>query len=308
LTTVTPMKRKAGGHFGGGAKGAIAEPPQKVGADGRKLGPDRSDDPQQATNPNQTKRPSREDFTAGIKHFVPNKIRLAGQKEYLDNNPCLLIVPVMDLDTMKGWNGGGYKAIVLAGTAGEKDSMADICATTRMLKVGPIAAPHEVETARALLANVVRAMAHSLEHRFSPTSRVELRLTFLQEQELARLRKDLPNRFGGGVLVPRAAVVHQRVGWGRPPPRRVRMVEFASIASSSEGHPAPDPLLLAVRAAVNWSARHNQRLLAAAEPQDDDGDDDGDSDADLDRLAEEEFLEWRETEQEREREEWRDPT
>ena len=87
---------------------------------------------------------------------------------------------------MKGWNGEGYKAIVMAGVAGEEhDSIADICAAIRMLKVGPVAEPREVEMARALLEKVVRGMAHSLVHRFSSECRVELRLNFLQEQELA---------------------------------------------------------------------------------------------------------------------------
>ena len=41
--------------------------------------------------------------------------------------------------------------------------------------------------------------------------------------------------------------------------------------------------LLAVRAAVNWSWRNNQKLLASGEPEEED---------ELDVLALEEFLEW----------------
>jgi hypothetical protein len=69
---------------------------------------------------------------------------------------------------------------------------------------------------------------------------------------------------------------------------KVRIVEFADV-SDEQRHPAPDPLLLAVRAAATWSWRHNQRLKAAAEPQEekDDGEDE------LSILAEEQFLEWR---------------
>jgi hypothetical protein len=36
--------------------------------------------------------------------------------------------------------------------------------------------------------------------------------------------------------------------------------------------PAPDPLLLAVKAALNWSAFHEQHLMAAAEQDDSDSD------------------------------------
>lgn len=34
-------------------------------------------------------------------------------------------------------------------------------------------------------------------------------------------------------------------------------------------HPAPDPLLLAVKAAVVWSTRHRQQLLPSGEVEDD---------------------------------------
>jgi hypothetical protein len=57
---------------------------------------------------------------------------------------------------------------------------------------------------------------------------------------------------------------------------------------------------------VNWSARNNQRLLAAAEPEEED--DYGDPDVELDRMAEEKFLQWREEQQKRERVECRNPS
>ena len=67
---------------------------------------------------------------------------------------------------------------------------------------------------------------------------------------------------------------------------KVRMVTFHDV-SDADHHPAPDPLLLAVKAATIWSRRKNQPLKAAAEPQEDDDDDE------LSVLAEEQFLERR---------------
>ena len=46
----------------------------------------------------------------GIKHLVSNRIRLDNQARYLDNAPCILIVPVMSLEAMKNWNGDKYDA------------------------------------------------------------------------------------------------------------------------------------------------------------------------------------------------------
>ena len=66
---------------------------------------------------------------------------------------------------------------------------------------------------------------------------------------------------------------------------KVRIVEFANVGDEQQ-HPAPDPLLLTVRAAAAWSWRHGQRLKAAADPQEEERDE-------LSILAEEEFLEYR---------------
>jgi hypothetical protein len=38
--------------------------------------------------------------------------------------------------------------------------------------------------------------------------------------------------------------------------------------NDGNSHPPPDPLLLAAKAAVNWSVRHHQRLAASGEEDD----------------------------------------
>ena len=72
----------------------------------------------------------------------------------------------------------------------------------------------------------------------------------------------------------------------------VRKVSFVdqSWDGDANKHPAPDPILLASRAAVIFSARHNQRLAASAAPQEDDEE----HWTELDQLAAEEYLELRE--------------
>jgi hypothetical protein len=51
------------------------------------------------------------------------------------------------------------------------------------------------------------------------------------------------------------------------------------------GHPAPDPMLLTVKAAINWSWRHGQKLLEGGELFDEEP-------SELSVLAEEQYLEW----------------
>jgi hypothetical protein len=63
----------------------------------------------------------------------------------------------------------------------------------------------------------------------------------------------------------------------------VRFAGHALNASNNSTHPAPDPLILAAKAAVVWSTRLEFRLAASAEPQDDGW-------TDLDELAAEQYL------------------
>lgn len=50
----------------------------------------------------------------------------------------------------------------------------------------------------------------------------------------------------------------------------LRKITFAPAFGSdgNNGHPAPDPLLLVLKAAVNWSWFHGQKLLLAGERKD----------------------------------------
>ncbi len=52
----------------------------------------------------------------------------------------------------------------------------------------------------------------------------------------------------------------------------VRKVTFGPVGDTTL-HPAPDPLLLTVKAAVVWSTRHRQQLLGSDEVEDDTTDD-----------------------------------
>jgi hypothetical protein len=81
----------------------------------------------------------------------------------------------------------------------------------------------------------------------------------------------------GGVVLPFAAA--------RTLLPRVRLVQFYDHAAT-EGHPAPDPVLLAAKTARNWCQTHGQLLKAVAEPE-------VDSEDELDDLALEQYLEWR---------------
>jgi hypothetical protein len=210
----------------------------------------------------------------GLKHLVSNKIRLASQKDYFDDRPCVLIVPVIDLATMKGWNGEGYKAIILVGDYdnGGDDrfsptsaTVQTVCSHITMSEPKAVADAEQIERARLLLEQVILGMAYSLKNR---SGSWDTRLGESAKTTLAKLRTAFEGAVAkdGGVAVP------------APPPMeskshlRVRLVTFGRADIPDNKHPAPDPLLLAVRSAVNWSRRHGQQLLSRDEHPDIDDD------------------------------------
>jgi hypothetical protein len=212
----------------------------------------------------------------GIKHSVSNKIRLACQFDFFDQNPCVLIIPILDLDEMKRWNGEGYNAIVMCGSIEDESVLpsviiraSKVCQRIGMIERGPIASDAQIEKARQLLERVLLGMAHSLLHR-----EIWNRLP-----EAENLRRSFRSTTGiKKLLVPDAIASTENL--------KVRVVTFSNCdapADARADHPAPDPLLLSVKAAINWSRRHHQGLRAAGErPEEED---------ELDVLAGELFLE-----------------
>lgn len=130
--------------------------------------------------------------STGLKHLVSNKIRLSGHDVYFDRNPCVLIVPVLTLQQVVEWQGGGYQAIVMAGAIDEQivqhtrnqsvslepitlqEVNGGICMSLEDKKIPhEIANENHVRLARELLLGVVNGMAYSLIHRLAQTSQFE---------------------------------------------------------------------------------------------------------------------------------------
>jgi len=55
----------------------------------------------------------------GIKHLVTNKARIFGHADFVDRDPCLLLVPILTLKKAVDWDGSDCEAIVVIdGTEG----------------------------------------------------------------------------------------------------------------------------------------------------------------------------------------------
>ena len=233
--------------------------------------------------------------STGIKHLVANKIRLADQADYFDKNPCVLIAPVMTPQEMLDWKGGGYSAIVMAGGISKRiekktrnltvklkeTPIADVCSCigmSSMVKGVPhkTANKDQVDMARELLHGVVTGMAYSLRQRLKRMDK------YFDKKKHQQKKKNLENLLEDFKKGTKRGIVHpSRKTYTKP----VRLVHFSSHSETS-GHPAPDPLLLAVRAAITWSWRQGQKLLVESKEYDDDDVDE------LDQLGMEEFLEY----------------
>lgn len=219
----------------------------------------------------------REDQT-GLKHFVCNRLRLFNQV-YYDTKPLLFIIPVMSVDEAKAWDGQAYPAIVIAGGADTRK----IYKRIEMTEVGTTAICRQVEKARSLLSQAVQGLFYSLKYR---QEIVERGMNADSRDMLRELRHKFKTSKSISVPSPLMGPTSLDATYNPNAPTLVRLIEFADHGDE-QGHPAPDPLLLAFRAAINWSCQNDQDLLkAAAEPPE--------LEDDLYRQAEVDFLAARE--------------
>ena len=197
----------------------------------------------------------------GIKHFSTNRIRLVDQKTYFDDYPCVIIVPILSVEEVRSWNGGGYDAIVLAGDWEQENIDAatvymDIRASHNMLQGNNLvesclASEEQCITACHLLKQMILSVCDSAKG--STHLHVDLRNNEKYDEwngyvsQLHDAPVPIINRWKNGNAV-----------------MKVRKVAF------SAGNPAPDPILLLAKATSNWLKRHQIEILPACGDADSD--------------------------------------
>jgi len=236
---------------------------------------------------------------SGYKHMICNKMRLAGQGAFFDRKPCLIVVPLLSLEQIKNWSGEGYHAIAMISDGGDQQkrvNLQDAAGSLGFQDKGKMADEKEIRLAGKVLSTTIGALAYSLV-KTAPSSDAassdkNFLLTEKHLKKLTELRNTFQSKFGEGVVVPTATISDQvatseeQVSDVKKP---VRKVSFDSVKTDHpKGHPAPDPLILIVKAAVNWSRFHGQPVLAGGEVSSDDEEDD-----DLSLQAMQDYLEAR---------------
>jgi hypothetical protein len=194
----------------------------------------------------------------GMKHMLSNKVRLPLQGTYFDRSPCFFIVPCLPLAAVKAWNGGSYSAIVLAGSWDGIEAC-NVYRDVMPRRALSLASVDQVNIARELLTDTVLALAYSFHHRRERMTDGANPETITALHHLADIYKPAgPN--GEGIIVP-VKLQHDL------PDMRIGLIKY--VAHDGEpGHPAPDPMLLVIKAAINWSWRNNQKMMVEGEPED----------------------------------------
>jgi hypothetical protein len=202
--------------------------------------------------------------SSGLRYSPYNLVSLPnGHKDYFDNNPALVVVPILELERgVKDWVAGReYWVMCIAGHCAENDATdeewyTDIFrgqgydSSTRMR-----CSERDIRMATLLLGQFVKAHASVLNREYPAINPLDLfhgngREVLDRKAMLRDTRTQL--QANNTVKVPsvkRTTGDRSRFTW------HVMKVKLTGSI--------PDPLLVANKAAVNWSSRCGQKLLPA---------------------------------------------
>ncbi|CAB9505464.1 expressed unknown protein [Seminavis robusta] len=185
----------------------------------------------------------------GLKHNALNKCQFSRQKELYDQYPYFVLVPILDYAEVQDWTEKedrdlSYDALVLVGRSEEGLDFRD-----EVLRSTPCS-EGEAETALQLLEAFTKAL--SME---------------LQASDFTDLPNIAPKKFKKEVRSELAQLetTKEKLEKDGTPILRLQKREVGELAKLSfqknPSNTVPDPFLLAVKAAVNWSYRCDTKLL-----------------------------------------------
>ena len=239
------------------------------------------------------KKTRRHQAGTGVIHFVTNKIRLQGQAFCFDGTkPFCMIVPSMTLREVKAWRGSRYTAICFVGHP--QGSPFDPAANGIYFKDIGLAdeslmsIDHTRDANRAelkLACNLLEEAVLALSDMIANLSDDEI--SFANADEKSNI-VDTPLFKAREKAQENICKVPMLLPSSNKP---ACLISFGSHDAKEDKnmHPAPDPLLLVLRAANTFGMLAGMKMLAASSSDDDD---DNISEGDI--MAEEAFLEARE--------------
>ena len=207
---------------------------------------------------------------SGIRHFVANKARINQHERLLDeDDPQLLLLPILSLDQCLDWTGQDYDAILLLGTKKNKGGYvwaADALGIRKKQSKASHATKQELKAALALMRHMTYALVQSLVHLEPPPvpSNADQDSRVAMEDAIQK-RRDRLDAFNTIMRTQTVQVPKKDCCFpmdDENPFRGVCKISFSNDKGKSL-HPPPDPLLLVAQAAVVFSVRRNFRLRAS---------------------------------------------
>lgn len=202
---------------------------------------------------------------SGLRHNKYNKLRLKMQKEALDENPVLLIVPIMTLEAVLEWDetdpDEDYSYDVMM-CAHNGEIARQVCGELFFKHRGSESecTAEEIKTATNLLHTFARSIAMStyqdnVMESMTTTDKGSRSVTAINSR-IDQARKD---RFFN-VNLPVISPAIGGLTTGGLAARGIRVVK-ANVRKETS---LPDPYLVAVKAAATWFAGRGERMVAAA--------------------------------------------
>jgi hypothetical protein len=215
----------------------------------------------------------------GLKHHKYNKMYLERQKDFFDgNSPRLILVPVYGLEDLLNWNGTD-EYDVMAITVGDRLGM--VC-SKKILEAAPLTCDRDdVETATELLKCFCKAIACSVRNdpvgeSFEPAQLDANSAPMTPLKKWAKLKNQLEGK-GASVGLPN---ILSDVDWANVKVAKARASRDTSL---------PDPFMMAIKAAVNFSAILGTKLMPACPEPCSDG---SSSDGEMNSTQQEDESQW----------------
>ena len=196
---------------------------------------------------------SRRMIDSGIKHSKFNKMYLKMQDCYFDSTPpSLIILPLLSLDDIKGWDGvTSYSGLVLpCGISGET------AASEVLPRVRETCSELEIRTAVTTLGLFVKDIAESLLDTENDVLE-EFNLTAADSKDRSALRwkqlvKHLRQSSSPSISIPELR-----------PDMDFQTIRVAKGTFDYNDSCLPDPFLLALKGAINFSSHVGTKLMPA---------------------------------------------
>ena len=186
----------------------------------------------------------------GIRNLLCNIVRMSNQGSLFDQHPHVLIFPIYDLEEAKNWAGQGYEAIVVCASSAVAQR---IGMTNVALRDTDSASVTEINKAVNLASAVCQFLAYSVLEKTEEDVNKYQHAGDLQAHKTFRKEKKIAVPFNLSSVLEKPVFKISFVGHDD---------------SSQDGHPAPDPMLLAFKSGNNWCRIYaGFRMVAGAEPE-----------------------------------------